>query len=479
MCPTTEGLQILLVEDNADATEAIENLLATAIDVSFNLVSVRSLNRAIETLSHDFFDIVLLDLSLSDSNILDSIIQIKEQNSTLPIIVLSQNNDKQLALEAVRQGAQDYLLKSQLNGDLLIRTINYAIERQRIKDELQQQIARERVMRRMIQRIRYSLDLRTILETTVDEVRQFLNSDRVMIYSCQDNQTARIVAESVDVIDAEKTETNLALINLFLQTPTFAYDSYSLMFSNLSESTQLIQPILNAILAVPIWHSLPNSEPVLWGQLIAQDTKRLGQWQPWEIEFLTQLADQVAIAIQQSELYQAVEKLAILDGLTQIPNRRHFDQVLQSVWDNLSTTQEPLSMIMIDVDFFSEYNNTYGHLAGDDCLKQIALILQQACQRAADVACRYGGEEFVIILARTDSEGALTVAQHIQQHLKQLQLVHRSSPVSGCVTLSMGIATCIPTSEGVPANLIELADHALRLAKQEGRDRIVIYPMSF
>ncbi|GFE71750.1 diguanylate cyclase [Chroococcus sp. FPU101] len=431
------------------------------------------INQALEDLKQNSYDIVLLDIILSDNKTLDSIAQIKQLDPKIPIVVLTNLNDKRLALEAVRQGAQDYLLKSQLDGELLIRTINHAIERQRIKDELQQQIARERLLRRIIQRIFYSFELRTILDITVEEVRQFFNSARVSIYCYKNSEPSRIVAESIDLNKKQETATIIAQINAFIPNPAFADDD-SFTLTNTNEIEELKQPVFKAILAVPIWRSLPNSVPVLWGQLIIQDTEKLRHWQFWEIEFLKQLAAHLAIAIQQSELYQIVEKQALQDGLTGIANRRQFDQVLQKLWRNLSTTKELLTIIMIDVDFFSEYNNSYGHLAGDDCLKKIAQAIQQASQRETDLACRYGGEEFALILAKTDTEGALTVARHIQQNIKQLQLVHTSSDVSDYVTISLGIATCIPTSFSVPENLIELADQALRQAKHEGRDRIVI-----
>jgi diguanylate cyclase (GGDEF)-like protein len=214
--------------------------------------------------------------------------------------------------------------------------------------------------------------------------------------------------------------------------------------------------------------------------LVAHNCSTTRKWQEWEIAFLQKLATQVTLAIQQSELYTQLQKanqqlrqLAILDGLTGVANRRYFDRILNKEWQRLAREQKPLSLLLCDIDYFKDYNDTYGHPSGDRCLKQVAAVLKQATKRAADLVARYGGEEFAVILPDTNARGALFVANAIRQKLQQLQLPHCKSAVSQYVTLSIGIATKIPNPNQTPSTLIKRADDALYRAKKEGRDRLV------
>ncbi len=184
-------------------------------------------------------------------------------------------------------------------------------------------------------------------------------------------------------------------------------------------------------------------------------------------------------ALQDSQLKlqqanQELERLAHLDGLTQIANRRRFDQVLQEEWQRLAREQQPLSLILCDVDYFKSYNDTYGHQAGDDCLYTIAQTIRQSVNRSMDLVARYGGEEFVIILPNTHTIGAEVVAKIIQQKVQDLKLIHAESPSSPYITLSFGIACYIPQPGLESSQLIEAADTALYQAKKQGRNQIVV-----
>ncbi len=168
----------------------------------------------------------------------------------------------------------------------------------------------------------------------------------------------------------------------------------------------------------------------------------------------------------QSEL----EKLAKLDGLTQLANRRTFDQQLAQNWSTLQREQQPLSLLLLDVAYFKLYNDTYGHQAGDDCLRQVAIAMQQVVKRPTDLVARHGGEEFVILLPNTDQQGAVWIAQAIQAQVQQLGMVHERSSVSDRVTVSIGIATVVPQRGSTPKTVIVIADQALYAAKTEGRN---------
>ena len=164
-------------------------------------------------------------------------------------------------------------------------------------------------------------------------------------------------------------------------------------------------------------------------------------------------------------------RLALLDGLTGIPNRRAFDDQLSHEWSRALRNQGLLSLIMIDIDHFKSFNDAYGHLGGDDCLKRVATALL-ASLRASDFVSRYGGEEFVCILPEADEESALITAERIHRNVELLHLPHCGSLVSPFVTISLGVATLMPSHDFVPDYLIEMADQMLYRAKDKGRNRI-------
>ncbi len=170
--------------------------------------------------------------------------------------------------------------------------------------------------------------------------------------------------------------------------------------------------------------------------------------------------------------WDMLENLSATDGLTELSNRRRFDEFLNREWRRAMRDRSSLSLVMMDIDFFKEFNDHYGHLAGDDCLRQVAQALRDVVQRPADLAARYGGEEFACILPETDSKGAVALAEKIKERVKAVNIPHFYSSVSDRVTLSLGVATVIPESGQAPSDLIRLADGVLYSAKQSGRDQV-------
>ncbi len=169
---------------------------------------------------------------------------------------------------------------------------------------------------------------------------------------------------------------------------------------------------------------------------------------------------------------QELRRLSALDGLTGIPNRRSFDNALLIEWRRNTRTASAMSLAMIDVDNFKQYNDEYGHLAGDDCLRKIAVALQLALKRPGDMIARYGGEEFVAILPATPLAGGLSIAQGLCDTIKALALPHATTVREKIVTISVGVASTIPDYASAPSMLIEAADEMLYRAKRDGRDRV-------
>lgn len=169
---------------------------------------------------------------------------------------------------------------------------------------------------------------------------------------------------------------------------------------------------------------------------------------------------------------QEAKHLAGVDGLTQIANRRRFDEHLEAQWQLMTEQQAPISLILADIDYFKQYNDTYGHLLGDTCLKHVAQALQGSISHMTDLVARYGGEEFAAIMPETDLSGAIAVATRMQAQIEYLQLPHARSSTSHYVTLSMGVASCIPSLDQSPQALVAAADRLLYTAKQSGRNQI-------
>jgi diguanylate cyclase (GGDEF)-like protein len=179
----------------------------------------------------------------------------------------------------------------------------------------------------------------------------------------------------------------------------------------------------------------------------------------------------------QSKLEDSNERLRLLsslDGLTDIPNRRFFDETMTREWQRGTRRQKPLSLILVDIDHFKAFNDAYGHVMGDDCLKRVARGLKQSILRDVDTMARYGGEEFAAILPETDETGAVLIIQRMLENIKNLGIVHRDSPTADHVTVSFGLSTMVPHQDSDPTQLIESADRALYLAKKSGRNTYTI-----
>ena len=164
-------------------------------------------------------------------------------------------------------------------------------------------------------------------------------------------------------------------------------------------------------------------------------------------------------------------ELSVTDGLTGVPNRRHFDTVMASEWARVNRNSSSLALLMLDVDWFKAYNDEYGHLAGDQCLRDIAGVLKERVRRPGDTLARYGGEEFAIILADTDADGAQTLAQSLCEAVSERGIVHECSPW-GVVTVSIGVGVQVASRYDTPHAWIRAADAALYRAKTSGRNRV-------
>jgi adenylate cyclase len=245
-------------------------------------------------------------------------------------------------------------------------------------------------------------------------------------------------------------------------------------------------PLLTGLFYSLLWRRRQRSE--FWGVAIALFSSaglwmaivwaafRLGWWlpmfAPMALLGLTALLFWLDYGRRLEASNLRLGHLANHDDLTQVPNRRYFDQHLQQEWSRMVRDRTAITLLLCDVDFFKRYNDHQGHLAGDVCLRQVALAIHTALKRPADVVARYGGEEFVVILPNTDLAGALQMSREILQAVRHLQIPHGDSPISPYITLSIGAASCLPEGNEGAEKLVGDADRALYKAKRSGRDQV-------
>jgi two-component system chemotaxis family response regulator WspR len=196
--------------------------------------------------------------------------------------------------------------------------------------------------------------------------------------------------------------------------------------------------------------------------------------------FLSQLQrDEAYRALRKSqqelmEANLALQRLTNVDGLTGLSNRRYFEDYMETEWRQAIRMQEPVSLLMVDIDHFKQYNDTYGHLAGDEVLRRVAKTVQYCFRRPRDLTVRMGGEEFVVVMPLTPPDQLAMLASRAVEAVEALAEPHRSSPVATVVTISVGAACVIPAVEDQPFSLVETADKALYEAKRLGRNRAAL-----
>ena len=191
------------------------------------------------------------------------------------------------------------------------------------------------------------------------------------------------------------------------------------------------------------------------------------------IGFMIDISERKKNEEELARLSKNLETLSFKDDLTGVANRRQFNIVFHKEWARGRRSLSPLSLVMLDIDFFKQYNDHYGHVQGDDCLRRVGLALSSAPVRSSDLIARYGGEEFALLLPDTSLESARQVAEKCRSLIVRQQIPHEKSSISNVVTVSLGVATTIPSSDNSPLGFIDQVDKLLYQAKQNGRNRVV------
>lgn len=498
--PNPRQINILLVDDTPDNLRILSKMMEIqGYEIRKSLSGQLAL-KAAQVLPPD---LILLDINLPDMNGYEVCEHLKADPKTreIPIIFVSALDQISDKIKAFEMGGVDYITKPFHEKEVLVRISTQLmlyqqkqqlkqeiLERQKVEERLRHLYQREQTLNRVIQVIRNSLDLSQVFATAVLEIGNLLLADWVYIVQyLPEEKLWRPVAEYVKSSEFPSKMGG----DIPDEFNIIASDLKQLKTVCLNDPTQVDDQI-NPHLAIQFsgaWLMIPlQIREQVWGSLTLIRPQQL-PWKQLDKQLAYSIADHLSLAIYQSEMYEKLEKLnqelqdlANLDGLTHVANRRRFDQVINHEWLELAQKQLPLSLILADVDYFKDYNDYCGHLAGDDCLRQIAQAINQAIHNlpATDrhlnnyLVARYGGEEFVVLLPNTELSGAQQIAQLIQSQIQQLQIPHIKSLVNPSITLSLGVGCVIPRVNESPNSLIAVVDQALYAAKNQGRNRIVL-----
>lgn len=492
---------VLVVDDTPNNLNPLFSYLRSA---GFKVLVAQTGENALSSAEHAKPDLILLDILMSGIDGFETCRRLKSNHETkhIPVIFMTALSDAINKVRGFELGAVDYVTKP-IQKEELIARIETHISLERLRHNLveqnailQQQAEKETLLSQLNERIRNSLDVNLIIQTTATGILQFLECDRAIISSFENNYLnieKQVTKSGISEIPVDSIAHKYFIQDgeesLFIPDEIKAIDDVEYLDIKSSYVKELQAFQVKAILTIPIIFKrteendgYSSRESFVWGFLTVHQCDTTRKWEAEEIKFITRLVNTLAIGIQQGRLYskmisanKELQQIALCDSVTKVFNRRYFDEKLPTEWKRLQRIPSPLSVIMCDVDCFKSYNDTYGHQAGDECLRMIADAISDTLKRPADCVARYGGEEFVIILPYTPAKGAAKVAEAIRNKIKELNIPHSNSLVSSVVTVSMGVAGAIPTREENPILLIEAADQALYLAKSQGRDRVQIY----
>lgn len=448
---------ILLVDDIPENLQLLSDLL---IKLGYTVRSVTSGRMALKTMKVKRPDVILLDIKMPemDGYQVCQTLKADEDLQSIPVIFISALDDVFDKVTAFNSGGVDYVTKPFQIEEVVARLENQLII-QRQQRLLEQEITHRREAEEVLYQSRALLS--SVLNSSLDGIAA-MQAVRNPITGDIEDFRCLVVNPVIARVFERRREDLIGKLVL----KKFLSNIEPELFASFIKIVETAEPLER-----DFYYPSGDSS---WYHFVAV---KLGDGFAITIRDITTRKN-IELALQDAN--HKLEELANLDGLTQVANRRCFNNRLQNQWQNLAKQEQPLSLILFDLDAFKPYNDYYGHLAGDDCLLKIAqgvynFIRHQDINRPVDLVARYGGEEFVILLPNTDLTGAMKVASRIQQVIHDLNIPHRKSNVKDIVTVSLGIASLIPNLELQPDTLIAYADKALYHAKQNGRDRYSYY----
>lgn len=454
--PENKG-NILLVDDIPENLQLLSDLL---VKLGYTVRSVTSGRMALKTVKVKRPDVILLDIKMPemDGYQVCQAFKADENLRNIPVIFISALDDVFDKVTAFKSGGIDYITKPFQIEEVVARLENQ-LTIQRQQRLLEQEVANRRETEEVLYQSRALLS--SVLNSSLDGIAAL---QAVRDPATGDIEDFRCLVVNPVIARAFDRSREEMIGKLVLKKFVHRLDPE--LFDRFVDVVEMGEP-----LEQDFYYPSGNS---YWFHFVAV---KLGDG------FAITIRDITARKQTELDLHLANDQLVLLanlDALTQVANRRCFNNRLKEEWQKLAQEQQPLSLILLDLDAFKRYNDYYGHLAGDDCLFKISqtlyqFIRRQDINRPTDLVARYGGEEFTVLLPNTDLEGAIKVAARIQQAIHDLAIPHEQSNVKDIVTVSLGIASLIPKLEVKPDTLIAYADQALYDAKQQGRDRYCTY----
>ncbi|MCP4348574.1 MAG: diguanylate cyclase [Desulfobacterales bacterium] len=440
---------IVIVDDTPDNLRLLTQLLN---EQGYKTRPIPNGERALSAIQKAPPDLILLDIMMPEMNGYEVCEKLKSDESIrdIPIIFLSALNEAIDKVKAFSVGGVDYVTKpfqaeevlARIRTHLTLQKIQYQLQEQ--NTQLQQEVRQRKKAEEILYQSRALLA--SVLNSSLDGIMAFqsVRNGQGGITDFQWLVTNPVAAKTLGLTCDD-------LIGKYLlgHLPKLKEDG---MFD---ECVSVVET----------------------GEIL--DKELYYDYESFRVCFhvvAVKLGDGLAVTFrditERKRMELALARQANLDGLTQIANRRCFDEHFSKEWRRCLREHQPLSLIICDVDYFKLYNDTYGHQMGDECLIEIANAVSRSVKRPGDLVARYGGEEFIVILPYTEDKGALCVAEALKEEICQLRIPHESSDINPCVTVSIGVATAIPTQENTPKELLADADKALYTAKQVGRNYI-------
>lgn len=419
-------LKIAVIDDNPDDIFIIRRMLLK-VKLDFHVVDFTNPHQALDELSLYSVDCILLDFNFPEMSGLDFLKAFRKTISDTPIILLTGQGNEKIAVDALKNGAFDYLLKNELSEKILTDTIFTAI---RTRDH-------ERILKSNHEFVKKLIDVTPVPLYYKDKKGTFLECNQAFEAFVGKSREDIIGKTAYEISTRDSADRQTRMDQQLLDNP--GKQIYESQFTLSDQDTRYV--VFNRV-------TYNNADGEVEG-------------------IIGTITDITELKRREAELSEKT----FIDSLTGISNRRFFDEHIDEIWSLCTQENEPLSLIMVDIDLFKNYNDYYGHQAGDHCLRKVAQGIHEALLRETDIAIRYGGEEFLAVLPNTNVNGALEVAERIKEKIAKLNIPHADSKVAKFVTVSQGIVEIKDPRDSVYEGLT-LADHLLYQAKKNGRNRI-------
>ncbi|MGB3311417.1 MAG: diguanylate cyclase [Nodosilinea sp.] len=430
-------------------------------------------------------DLILLDLMMPEMSGIDVCNCLKQNPATahIPIVFLTASHEVGHLGQAFDCGAVDYITKPFSATELLARVRTH-VELSQLRKQAQHQAQWATVSRQIVQGIHASVNLQDTLNNTVQAIQDLLQARRALVYRWCKPQRYELLAIAGSSLPPDLYARDLGCP--YLQPQLATLPKAIEQPRRLAAGAAAASPVEDSkfwITAPQDLHLPIYQQGRLWGGLVVQSTSATHNWASQEVETLTLVVQQLEISIQHAELHQRLseanqelKRISNTDGLTQIANRRCLDHQLAQEWRRLQRERQPLALILCDIDYFKQFNDTFGHPSGDCCLVAVAQALRSCLKRPADFVARYGGEEFVVLLPNTELAGAVEVVEQIQDAIAALQIAHSYPTSTSQITLSFGLHVVVPHPCVHSSEAMIQTDQALYTAKKAGRNRYGLSP---